>query len=159
MATAVRMFGEPRIIASPLEERIAASIRAWERYNAAIAPGFPEHVCCDPLRIESESGGWAIVETRCVWTLFVATLMPLCDTIEVFVPQGAALAGLDVPPQGTCFLSLERLVAGPPIVNLVEASVGKERIEILRLSGLSAAELRELLAMAETHAPVFTPPV
>ena len=153
MAVALTSLHSHQLVTSPLEPRIAASQRAWEKVAARIAeahPGF-ERVGA-PETVERKTGGWHITETMCTWTGFRSTLMPLCDTIKIVAPRDL-VDREDLHAPGLGYLAIERTFGCEPVITLVKETVDGVELEYLRLEVAEPEGLNEVLERAGPDYP------
>lgn len=147
MASAIRTSGDTEAVLSPLEPKIAASLRAWERFAGEVQRQYPDHFCCTPRVQQRAVDGWLVTESRCVWTDMIPTILPLCDVVELFSLKGGQRA----------YLELERALPELPFLNVIEVDDGRTQAGFLRLSGLSTEEMRTLFGLVTSAPTLFRP--
>lgn len=152
MAVALTSLHSHQLVTSPLEPRISASQRAWDKVSAILAE---EHVGWElvrPATLERKAGGWHITETVCTWTGFRDTIMPLCDTIKIVAPR-ELVTRQELHAPGTGYLAIERAFDVEPLITVMKRYVADIELEYLRFKVTDPAPLNELLERAGPDYP------
>jgi len=157
MALAIAGEGESKVLLTRLERRISASQRVWEAKHEQLAAANPDFIATQPVTLERKAGRWQITETMGVWLAWRPTLMPLCDVIKVIAPR-EMVEDEALPAPGTVYLTLDRLLVGSAVAEVVEVIHQHERCEYLRLQGFPPEEVQELMVGATTAFPVTFDP-
>ena len=151
MAVALTSLHSHQLVTSPLEPRISASQRAWDKVLPILEAENSGWSVERATTLERKAAGWHITETVCTWLAFRDTIMPLCDTIKIVAPRDLVPKGLHAP--GTGYVAIERCFDLEPVITLVKTVIGVNEIEYLRLTVPDADSLNEVLERAGPDYP------